>query len=109
MQCNTGRRRGRGLTRKEREFRMAEVTVYSSLLCGFCARAKRLLKDKGVEFTEIDLMQHPLRKKEMIEKTGGRTSVPQIFIGETHIGGCEELYALDAEGKLDPLLEGEAA
>lgn len=88
---------------------MAEVTVYSSLLCSYCARAKRLLKEKGVEFTEIDLMQQPLRKREMIEKAGGRTSVPQIFIGETHIGGCDELFALDAAGKLDPLLEGRAA
>lgn len=88
---------------------MADVTIYSSLLCPFCTRAKRLLKEKGVAFTEIDLMQEPLRRKEMIEKAGGLTSVPQIFIDETHVGGCDELYALDAEGKLDPLLEGEAA
>ena len=88
---------------------MAEVTVYSSMLCPYCTRAKRLLKEKGVEFTEIDLMQEPLRKREMIEKAGGLTSVPQIFVGETHVGGCDELYALDAAGKLDPLLEGQAA
>ncbi|MEX1306284.1 MAG: glutaredoxin 3 [Rhodovibrionaceae bacterium] len=88
---------------------MTEVTIYSSMLCPFCTRAKRLLKEKEVPFTEIDLMQHPLRKREMVEKAGGLTSVPQIFIGETHIGGCDELYALEAEGKLDPLLEGQAA
>lgn len=88
---------------------MAEVTIYTSMLCPFCTRAKRLLKEKGAEFTEIDLMQNPLRKKEMVEKAGGRTSVPQIFIGETHVGGCDELYDLDADGKLDPLLEGQAA
>lgn len=88
---------------------MADVTIYTSLLCPFCTRAKRLLKEKGVAFTEIDLMQEPLRRKEMIEKAGGLTSVPQIFIDGTHVGGCEELYALDAEDKLDPLLEGEAA
>lgn len=88
---------------------MADVTIYSSLLCPFCTRAKRLLKEKGVAFTEIDLMQEPLRRKEMIEKAGGLTSVPQIFIDGAHVGGCDELYALDAEGKLDPLLEGEAA
>lgn len=88
---------------------MADVTVYSSLLCPYCTRAKRLLKEKGVEFTEIDLMQQPLRKKEMVQKAGGLTSVPQIFIGETHVGGCDELYALDADGKLDPLLEGQSA
>jgi glutaredoxin 3 len=88
---------------------MADVTVYSSMLCPFCTRAKRLLKEKGVEFTEIDLMQQPLRKKEMIEKAGGLTTVPQIFIGETHVGGCDELYALDAAGKLEPLLESQPA
>lgn len=88
---------------------MADITIYSNMLCPFCTRAKRLLKDKAVSYTEIDLMQEPLRRREMIEKAGGRTSVPQIFIGETHVGGCDELYALEAAGKLDPLLEGSAA
>ncbi len=88
---------------------MADITIYSNMLCPFCTRAKRLLKDKAVPYTEIDLMQEPLRRREMIEKAGGRTSVPQIFIGETHVGGCDELYALEAAGKLDPLLEGPAA
>lgn len=83
---------------------MSNVTVYSSMLCGYCARAKKLLKSKGVEFDEIDVMMEPLRRKEMIQKAGGRTSVPQIFVGATHIGGCEELFALEESGKLDSLL-----
>jgi glutaredoxin 3 len=84
---------------------MAKVEVYSSMLCGFCYRAKKLLEQKGVPFTEIDVMVHPGRRAEMVERSGGRTSVPQIFIDGRHIGGCDELYALEASKKLDGLLQ----
>lgn len=83
---------------------MAEVVIYSSLFCGYCARAKKLLDGKGVSYTDIDVMAEPKRKPEMIERAGGRTTVPQIFIDGKHIGGCDDLHALDAQGKLDPLL-----
>lgn len=86
---------------------MAKVTIYTTGLCGFCHAAKRLLKDKGVAFEEIDVTFSPGKRREMAAKAG-RRSVPQIWIGETHVGGCDELYALDHEGKLDPLLEAEA-
>ena len=88
---------------------MSKVVVYSSLLCPYCYRAKQLLERKGVEFEEIDLMASPSRRAEMTKRAGGRTSVPQIFIGEQHVGGCEELYALEARGELDGLLAGSAA
>lgn len=83
---------------------MASVEIYSSGLCGFCYSAKRLLKSKQVDFIEIDVMFHPSRRDEMISRAGGRTSVPQIFIDGCHIGGCDELYTLDANGKLDSML-----
>lgn len=85
---------------------MQPVEIYSSPLCGFCHAAKRLLTQKGVEFTEIDVLREPARKAEMMDRAHGRHTVPQIFIGETHVGGCDELYALDRAGKLDPLLAG---
>ncbi|SHJ85124.1 glutaredoxin 3 [Shimia gijangensis] len=84
---------------------MQPVEIYSSPLCGFCHAAKRLLNQKGVEFTEINVLTNPGRKPEMIERANGGRTVPQIFIGETHVGGCDELYALERAGKLDPLLE----
>ena len=84
---------------------MARVEIYSSMLCGFCHRAKRLLNSKGVDFEETDVTLSPGKRREMTERAGGRTSVPQIFINGEHIGGSDELYALEAEGKLDPLLE----
>ena len=83
---------------------MADVEVYSSLLCPFCYRAKKLLENKGVAFEEIDVMMQPRRRAEMIERAGGRTSVPQIFVNGTHVGGCDDLYELEASGKLDGLL-----
>jgi glutaredoxin 3 len=86
---------------------MAKIEVYSSLFCPFCFRAKKLLKQKDQEFEEIDVLAAPARKKEMIQRAGGRTSVPQIFIGDVHVGGCDELYQLEAEGKLDALLQQE--
>ena len=83
---------------------MAEVVIYSSPFCGYCARAKQLLDGKGASYHDIDVMADPKRKPEMIERAGGRTTVPQIFIDGRHVGGCDDLHALDAAGKLDPLL-----
>lgn len=83
---------------------MKPVEIYTSPLCGFCHAAKRLLKEKGVAFSEIDVLKNPDRKPEMIERANGGYTVPQIFIGPDHIGGCDELYALERSGKLDPLL-----
>ena len=83
---------------------MAGVTIYTSMFCSYCARAKRLLTKKQVEFDEIDVMSTPELRAEMVERAGGVRTVPQIFIGDTHVGGCDELYALEQEGGLDPLL-----
>jgi glutaredoxin 3 len=88
------------------ETAMQPVELYTSPLCGFCHAAKRLLNSKGVDFTEIDVLAQPKRKSEMMDRAAGRHTVPQIFVGETHVGGCDELYALEREGKLDPLLQG---
>jgi glutaredoxin 3 len=83
---------------------MAKVEIYTTFLCGYCYRAKKLLESKGVAFEETDVMAEPAKRKEMVARAGGRTSVPQIFIDGKHIGGSDELYALDAKGGLDPLL-----
>lgn len=83
---------------------MAQIEIYTSRFCGFCHRAKDLLKQKGAAFEEIDVTVEPRKRAEMIDRAGGRTSVPQIFIDGRHIGGCDELHALESEGKLDPLL-----
>ncbi len=83
---------------------MADVEVYSGILCGYCFAAKRLLLRKGVEFREFNVSLRPGRRKEMMKRAGGRHTVPQIFIDGRHIGGYDELLALDAAGKLDPLL-----
>jgi glutaredoxin 3 len=85
---------------------MQPVEIYSSPLCGFCHAAKRLLKQKGVNFSEINVLAQPKRKAEMMQRANGRHTVPQIFIGETHVGGCDELYALERAGKLNPMLKG---
>lgn len=82
---------------------MASVTIYTRDLCGFCARAKSLLESKGVEFTEYNATANPDYRQEMMDKSG-RNTFPQIFIGTNHVGGCDDLHALDREGKLDPLL-----
>ncbi|MEE8444690.1 MAG: glutaredoxin 3 [Alphaproteobacteria bacterium] len=84
---------------------MAEILIYTSALCGFCYSAKRLFADKGVEFTEIDVTFGGKKRAEMSARAGGQTSVPQIWIGGEHIGGSDELYALEADGRLDPLLK----
>ena len=83
---------------------MKDVEIYTSPLCGFCHAAKRLLNEKGVAFSEVDVMKNPDRKPEMIQRANGGRTVPQIFIGETHVGGCDDLYALEQAGKLDSLL-----
>ena len=83
---------------------MAQVEIYTSPLCGFCHAAKRLLTNKGVSFSEVDVWSEPDRKPEMIQRANGRRTVPQIFINGEHIGGCDDLHDLDRAGKLDPLL-----
>ena len=83
---------------------MAEVTIYSTMFCGYCAAAKRLLAKKGAAFEEIDVAFTRSARDEMVARAGGRTSVPQIFIGETHVGGFDDLVALDLDDALDPLL-----
>jgi glutaredoxin 3 len=83
---------------------MAEVTVYSKDYCPYCTRVKLLLKRKGAAFREIDITHDEALQKEMIEKSRGRKTVPQVFIGSTHVGGSDDLQALDAAGKLDALL-----
>lgn len=88
----------------ERVCGMAEIEIYTGPLCGFCFRAKRLLDSKRVAYEEVDLGREPARREEMIARAGGRTTVPQIFIDGRHIGGSDELAALDAEGALDRLL-----
>jgi glutaredoxin 3 len=82
---------------------MSNVTIYTSPMCPYCHRAKALLQEKGAEIREIDILMDSRARHEMEEKSGRRT-VPQIFVGETHVGGCDDLYALDSAGKLDPLL-----
>jgi glutaredoxin 3 len=83
---------------------MAKVEMYSTMWCPYCAHARALLERKGVAFTEIDLMEEPGRRDEMIRRAGGRTTVPQIFINGEHIGGCDDMVALDRTGALDPKL-----
>ncbi|TMM52633.1 glutaredoxin 3 [Sulfitobacter sabulilitoris] len=84
---------------------MPSVEIYTSPLCGFCHAAKRLLNEKGVSFAEVDVLANPDRKPEMIQRANGGRTVPQIFIGDAHVGGCDDLYALERAGKLDALLE----
>jgi glutaredoxin 3 len=86
---------------------MPPVEIYTTRFCPYCHSAKALLKRKGVPFEEIDLSSDWKRRDEMIERANGRTTVPQIFIGPVHVGGSDELHALERAGKLDPLLAGE--
>jgi glutaredoxin 3 len=83
---------------------MAEVELYTTMFCPYCSRARALLERKGTVYTEIDIIEEPARRDEMIRRAGGRTSVPQIFINGEHIGGSDELVALDRAGKLDTKL-----
>ncbi|MFW5661218.1 MAG: glutaredoxin 3 [Oceanicaulis sp.] len=88
---------------------MAAVTVYTRPMCPYCVRAVALLRDKGVDFEEIDAGFDMEKKKEMIERANGARTFPQIFIGDRHIGGCDDMMALERSGKLDPMLGGAAA
>jgi glutaredoxin 3 len=83
---------------------MATIEIYTSPTCGYCHAAKRLLNEKGVSFSEVDVVRHPEKRPEMVQRANGGRTVPQIFIDGRHVGGCDDLYALDAAGKLDPLL-----
>ncbi len=83
---------------------MKPIEIYTTPTCGFCVAAKRLLTQKGAEFTEINVAAAPERRAEMTQRAKGGRTVPQIFVGETHVGGCDELYAMERDGKLDPLL-----
>ncbi len=83
---------------------MAQVEMYSTMFCPYCARARALLERKGVAFANIDINAHPERRDEMVRRAGGRTTVPQIFIDGEHIGGCDDMMALERAGKLDPKL-----
>lgn len=85
---------------------MPKIEIYSSRWCPFCVRAKMLLDSKNVSYNEIDVDAEPQQRALMRERTQ-RTSVPQIFIGDTHVGGCDDLYALERNGQLDPLLNAE--
>lgn len=82
---------------------MADVVIYTRPFCGFCARAIKLLNDKGVPFTEIEAGMDPAKRREMMERSG-RNTFPQIFVGGAHVGGCDDLMALERAGKLDALL-----
>jgi glutaredoxin 3 len=84
---------------------MQTVEIYTSPTCGYCHAAKRLLRDKGIAYAEVDVIANPDRRPEMVQRAHGRRTVPQIFIGGQHVGGCDDLYALEDAGKLDPLLK----
>jgi glutaredoxin 3 len=83
---------------------MPKVEMYTKFLCPYCSRAKRLLGDKGVPFEEFDISMGGPKRAEMLQRSNGRTTVPQIFIGGTHVGGSDDLAALERAGKLDALL-----
>tara|TARA_B100000530_G_scaffold336730_1_gene292418 strand:- start:3724 stop:3987 length:264 start_codon:yes stop_codon:yes gene_type:complete len=84
---------------------MSEVEIYTGVMCGFCTAAKRLLNEKGINYTEMDVTSQPGKRDEMIERTNGRRTVPQIFIKGEYIGGCDDLYTLEANGQLDTILD----
>lgn len=83
---------------------MAQIEIYTKFTCGYCSRAKTLLRQKGANFTEYDILEQPEKRGEMLERANGRTTVPQIFINGAHIGGCDDLMALERSAGLDPLL-----
>ena len=86
---------------------MAPVEIYTTRWCPYCLMAKALLRRKGVNYTEIDLSGHRERRSEMIQRANGRTTVPQIFVGPVHVGGSDDLHALERAGKLNALLAGQ--
>lgn len=83
---------------------MSAVTIYTRAFCPYCSRALSLLKSKGADFTEIDAGMDPDKKAEMVQRANGARTFPQIFIGDKHVGGCDEMMALERAGKLDPML-----
>ena len=83
---------------------MPNIEIYTTPFCGFCTRAKRLLDNKGVAYTEIDISRQPDRRQEMVNRAGGRTAVPQVFIDDRGVGGFEEMVELDLDDELDPML-----
>jgi glutaredoxin 3 len=83
---------------------MPKITIYTTPICPFCVRAKALLRKKGAAFDEVDVFMDSAARDEMENRARGRRSVPQIFIGDRHVGGCDELYSLESAGELDPLL-----
>lgn len=83
---------------------MPPVTIYTKTWCPYCSAAKELLTGKGVAFDEVEITGHSEKRTEMMSRSGGRSTVPQIFIGTRHVGGCDDLYALDRKGELDKLL-----
>ncbi len=85
---------------------MAKITIYTTGFCPYCHAAKALLQKKGLAYHEIDVSYDPAARQRMTARSNGKRKVPQIFIGETHVGGSDELYALDRQGRLDPLLAG---
>ena len=85
---------------------MAEVTIYTRMMCGYCAAAKRLLDNKGVAYVEHDASFSPELRQEMIARANGHSTFPQIFVGDVHVGGSDDLHALEREGRLDALLAG---
>ena len=87
----------------------AAIEIYTRPGCGYCTAAKSLLSRKNAPFTELSVSANPAYREEMYERAGDGVTFPQIFIGKTHVGGCDELYALDRQGKLDSLLAGEKA
>ena len=85
--------------------RMPKIEIYTKAFCPYCSRAKALLESKGVAFEEYDISMGGPRRVEMIQRAQGGSTVPQIFIDDRHIGGCDDIFALDRQGKLDPLLD----
>ena len=85
------------------------IKIYTTFMCGYCARAKKLLRQKGVDFEEVDVTFSPKGRAQMSEQAGGRDTVPQIFVGDKHIGGSDDLQALEDAGELDKLLAGASA
>ena len=83
---------------------MKKVIIYSTLICPYCIKAKQLLESKSVDYQEVRIDKHPELVAEVIEKSSGQKTVPQIFIGDYHVGGCDDLYALDKDGRLDSLI-----
>jgi glutaredoxin 3 len=86
---------------------VTKIEVYTSPFCGFCHQAKDLLEEKGAVFNEINIVAEPNRHEEMLKRANGQRTVPQIFIDNNHIGGCDDLYSLNARGKLDALLKSD--